>query len=321
MEKVSNESYEDFHVLLNNMNFEDWVMNKLKIAVIFTCYNRIEKTKNCLEKITKQGKKLSNKIELEIFCCDDNSTDGTYEMIHSRFNSVNLILGTGNLFWAKGMAKAIEEAEKSNPDFYLMINDDVDFFEDALEIMLSSYDSVQDRYASIVGSTKDKLTGKLTYGGIKWDKKVIHEKETRIEPRFPCVKCEQTNWNCFLIPSCVYNMVGTIDDYFEHSMADYDYSNRICRKGFPIYVAKEYIGYCSRNSIAGTWQDTSLGLVARLKALQKKTGIPPRSSWHYCKKYYGIFAPLVFIRPYISIVKRSLILHLKSERNDRNFTG
>jgi glycosyltransferase involved in cell wall biosynthesis len=49
----------------------------IKIAVLITCHNRIQKTQTCLKSLFKQ-KKIEN-INLKVFLVDDGSTDGTKE--------------------------------------------------------------------------------------------------------------------------------------------------------------------------------------------------------------------------------------------------
>lgn len=285
-------------------------MSKIKIAVVFTCFNRKEKSKKCLDAIFAQKTVERANLDLKVFICDDASNDGTYEMFIEEYPQAQVTRGTGDLFWAKGMSKAIGIAEQYNPDFYLMVNDDVDFFPEMIEVMLKSYEATSNSMCAIVGSTKDRETGKHTYGGLMWNGKSMHEVKKVVTPGMPLKECNQTNWNCFLIPRRLYETIGEIDDYYEHSYADIDYSNRIIRKGFKIYVAMDYIGYCSRNSQRGTWADKSLTFKARINALHKKTGLPVKSNWHYCAKYYGIWAPYMFAQPYLSIIKSSFFSKL-----------
>lgn len=277
------------------------------VSVVLTCHNRKEKTVRCLRNIIQANSVKSGKYEINIYVCDDASTDGTTEAISQLSDSIHIVRGNGDLFWARGMAKAMAEAEKSNADFYLMVNDDVEFFPDMLDIMLDSYYSVEGKLHAVVGSTKDKETGKHTYGGLLWNGKAIKEVTTPVIPSKPCKICNKTNWNCFLIPKKLYEIVGKVDDYYEHSWADFDYSLRLTRMGYKIYVAYDYIGFCSRNTIKDTWSDTNLTVRERLKAIQKKTGLPAKSSWHFCKKFYGIAAPFVFVRPYLSILKAGIL--------------
>ena len=280
---------------------------KKDVSVVLTCHNRKEKTIGCLTDILQADSVKSGKYEINIYACDDASSDSTADAISQLSDKIHIVSGNGDLFWARGMAKAMAEAEKSNADFYLMVNDDVEFFPDMLDVMLDSYYSVEGKPHAVVGSTKDKKTGKHTYGGLIWNGKGIGEERTVVTPCTPCPKCNQTNWNCFLLPKALYDTIGKIDDYYEHSWADFDYSNRIISAGYDIYVAHSYIGFCSRNEIKGTWIDRSLSFGKRIRAMHKKTGLPPRSHWHYCRKFYGSEAVAVFLRPYLSIIKSSVI--------------
>lgn len=290
---------------------------KKSVSVVLTCHNRKEKTLGCLRGILQEDSVKSGKYEINIYVCDDASSDDTAKAISQLSDRIHIVSGNGDLFWARGMAKAMTTAEKSDADFYLMVNDDVEFFPDMLDIMLDSYYSVEGTLHAVVGSTKDKETGKHTYGGVMWNGKGIGEEHIAVTPCNPCPNCNQTNWNCFLIPKELYKIIGKIDDYYEHSWADFDYSNRIIRAGYDIYVAHSYIGFCSRNEIKGTWADRSLPFVKRIRAMHRKTGLPPRSHWHYCKKFYGYEAIFVFIRPYLSICKDSIRRFLKSKKNDK----
>ena len=130
-----------------------------KIAVVFTYYNRKEKTINCINKLHASVEKMGNTVQLSYYACDDGSTDNTSDELKKIIPDLFICKGTGDLFWAKGMAKAMEYAEKDSADFYLMINDDVDFYDDVLKVMLESFESVNDEMCAIVGSTKDAISG------------------------------------------------------------------------------------------------------------------------------------------------------------------
>lgn len=280
----------------------------IKIAIVMTCHNRKIKTKNCVTKLIQASHTSSQRCCItRLFICDDMSTDGTAETLKEYEDCVEIIHGSGDLFWARGMARAMTEAEKWNPDYYLMVNDDVDFFDNVFDIMLDSYNDVSDQgLCAVVGSTKDARDGSYTYGGRIWSGPRIHEYSEMVKPNGVCQECNQANWNCFLLPQELYNKIGKIDAAYEHSLADFDYSNRIVRSKYKIYVATEYIGCCSRNSASGTWWDNSLPLIKRLRLMNKRTANPPKSNWHYARKFYGFLAGYKFIQPYLYVIKTSL---------------
>jgi GT2 family glycosyltransferase len=247
---------------------------------------------------------INKKIDMYVYLCDDGSTDGTSEHIKMNYPQVVLVYGDGNLFWAKGMAKAMGEAINAEYDYYLMVNDDVEFFDDMIETMMRSYKKCEicAQLVAIVGATKDKFTDEWTYGGQIWNKKLVHERYDSVFPADNCPECNMTNWNCFLIPEKMIARLGAIDDYYEHAKADNDYSNRIINSGNKIFVADRYIGTCQRNSLVETWRDTSLGLRKRFKLVSKPNGLPFRSELHYCIKFHKWTALIWFLKRYVWIV-------------------
>ena len=126
-------------------------------------------------------------------------------------------------------------------------------------------------------------------------------------PTEPCSSCELANWNCFLIPQKLYMEIGPIDNYYEHSYADFDYSKRIYQKGYEIFVASQYIGECSRNAISGTWQDKTLSIRQRISRLHTRTGLPIKSQIHYYKKFYPQKWIYYVAKPYLIIFKDGLL--------------
>lgn len=267
----------------------------MRMAIITTSFNRKEKTVTAFMNLQRYSK-----VDLEFFLCDDKSTDGTVEAVKNVIPKVNVIEGTGSLFWSRGMHRAMEAAVKKDFDMYLMINDDVEFFDNAIDVMLESYDRAN-MHCGIVGATLDETKKITTYSG----KKINSSKF--ILPNGDIQKCDLANWNCFLIDREIIQRVGIIDDVYEHAHGDYDYSLMMKRKNYPIFVSIDYIGVCSRNSKKNTYMDHTLSRVNRLKLLISKKGMPFKSGMYYCWKNYkslGINGYKSFLGTYLkSIIK------------------
>ena len=78
----------------------------MKIAILMTCHNRRETTLRCLESLALEKRVGVGQWKIDVFLVDDGSTDGTDEAVKATFPKVNVIRGTGNLYWAKGMELA-----------------------------------------------------------------------------------------------------------------------------------------------------------------------------------------------------------------------
>lgn len=276
-------------------------------------------TLRCIGSLYNQDIVKNEEVNLKIFLCDDGSTDGTVTSIKQSFPEVNIVLGNGNLFWAKGMNLAFSKAKSYKADFYLMVNDDVNFKENMLKSLLEAYEhaSNSNQDVAVVGSIQDAVTGEWTYGGKKWNKKWFKDTKSKVYPVYPYVNCDLANWNCFLLPESLSEKVGDIENRYAHAMADYDYSIRILKVSGQIVTSGEYVGTCSRNDITGTWQDLSLPLSKRYKLLHNRTARPMNSYIHYCKVAYGHTWLYWFLLQYIWIAKTSFSYKIREFKNER----
>ena len=136
----------------------------MRILVILTCFNRKEKTKKCVEGLVEGNREHS----FTFVVVDDNSTDGTGEMLESMKPEYDIYIlkGDGKLFYSGGMRKGMDYAlESMEPEYgyLLMVNDDVSFMDGCISKMIVQ--SRQQGGAVIVGAMCD--AGKaLTYSEI-----------------------------------------------------------------------------------------------------------------------------------------------------------
>lgn len=269
------------------------------LAIIFACYNRIEKTKACLDSLEEQLEKLS--VNYKFYICDDNSTDGTFEMLQRRLPNSRIIRTEGDYYWSKSMYVAMKAAKEDSPEYYLMLNDDVIFNIDAIDIMFESYHLADIHPCGVVGTTVSILNNEFTYGGRNHDTGEI------IQPSHKLNTCKVANWNCFLIDAETVNKVGIIDGKYEHGGGDFDYSYRMNKKGIPIYVAYESIGQCETNNISRLFQSTEFSRINRLKFYFSRKGCPPKSMIKYHYRTKGIRGILSLLFGYCYAITKIML--------------
>lgn len=207
------------------------------IAVLMTCHNRVETTLKCLDGLAANVKGET----VDVWLVDDGSTDGTSERAKAwhRQNAdrVNLtvVAGSGNLYWAKGMALAWRLAAVSDYDFYLWLNDDVVLYRGALSGLLNDYRKIG---GVIVGACCEPGGGAISYGATDaMDGKIIPNGSPQRADGW-------LNGNFVLVPKEVYQKVGMISDEYTHARADYDYAERLKRVGIPFYSSSKFVGEC-----------------------------------------------------------------------------
>lgn len=102
----------------------------IDISIIIVSYNVKEFLHQCLLSIEKATAKIST----EIFVVDNNSIDGTYEFIRSKFPDIKLIANNENLGFGKANNLALQRAQGK---YTLFLNPDTILQEDTLEVMLN----------------------------------------------------------------------------------------------------------------------------------------------------------------------------------------
>ena len=204
--------------------------DQLNMAVLFCCYNRKTLSIRCVRSLIEAAS-MASEVNITIHVWDDGSNDNTAEALEEISDRIRVYRGPGNYYWSKSMNAVMMEAKKTNPDLYLMVNDDVSFYMDFICILLNDYKRAGGK-CGIVGSTE--FEGEFTYGG--------HDKEFNdVPPEGSLISCRYANWNCFLIDRYVVEIVGLISEHYSHSFGDFDYSSRMIRNGIPLYVASQYI--------------------------------------------------------------------------------
>lgn len=279
-----------------------------KIAILLTCFNRKEKTVACLKNIF--GQKSIEETAVKVFLVDDGSTDGTGDAVRSQFPQVQVIQGSGSLFWNGGMRVAYGEALQAKFDYYLWINDDTMIFEDTLSLALGTAERLKgDGVESFIltGSTKDAQTGETTYGGLKIKKGIHPFKFDLIEPDTELISCDTVHGNFTLISASAADHLGNIDPNYTHAFGDFDYGFRAVKASIPCFLLPGYIGTCSENSLDGTWQDKSLSFKERLKRRHSFKGVPFRNWSYFCKAHGGLLWPLWVISPYVKMFMQSIL--------------
>ena len=227
----------------------------MKIAVLYTCFNRREKTISSLRGLFSSQQyydsRSSNKIVLSVFLTDDGCTDGTADAIRETYPSKNItiLMGDGNLYWAGGMRNSWNAALKLHEewDFYLLLNDDTVLQDIAFEELLNTHVYCLNKYhkegiySGITCAHDDP--NHITYGG-----DVILNKFTGKRKRLSISDtpqmCDFTNANIMLVPKSIVDAIGILYSGYKHSAADFDYTYKARSLGYPVLVTANACGCC-----------------------------------------------------------------------------
>lgn len=199
-------------------------MNK-RIAVLMTCYNRVNTTLECLRRLFAQG--VPEGYLLDVWLVDDASPDKTGEKVKSAYPQVNVIQGTGSLFWCRGMHLAWSVALQHGDtcgwryDFFIWLNDDVQLKSNAIADMLLDY---KRHGGVIVGKfSSDANESDISYG-LKGG--------------------QYASGNFVLVPKEVVEKIGIICGKYHHQYGDYDYGLHVKKAGFALSPTRGFSGVC-----------------------------------------------------------------------------
>jgi GT2 family glycosyltransferase len=273
----------------------------IKVAVLMTCFNRREKTIRCLSAIHENTK--IKEVELDIYLVNDGCTDGTVDEVMKQYPAVNVIQGTGSLYWNGGMRLAWRAALNKEYDFYLWVNDDSIMEPDAIARIIIAYNVLKsngENVGAILGTMVDSL-GSLTYGGRLRNSKINPISFGPVlKPSDESIICHFINGNFTLIPENSVKKIGILSDAYTHSMGDFDYGLRLKKLGLNCWVAPGVYGECETNSLVGGCQDAELSVIERASKMQSISQLPPVNEWMYfVRKHGGSVWPLLWIKAWI----------------------
>jgi GT2 family glycosyltransferase len=272
------------------------------VAVLIACYNRIQTTKRCLVHLQKQ--KLGGCYKINTYVVDDGSSDGTGSMIISQFPEVTVIQGSGNLWWGGATRLAWEHASKTNPDYYLTLNDDLALHPNAIQSMLDA--SFRCGVKSlIVGPTECSKSGRISYTGrnkAAWP----WQEDLWIPPGNEPIRCDMAVGNCLLVSSEVFRLVGMIDSQrFPHNFGDSALSLVASQFGISTFVAPSVVGVNEANSIHLNmpWHNRRLKFLETFRRCLAQKHYPPGPCFRwYLLRYGRVQAGFIFIGTYMKVI-------------------
>lgn len=260
----------------------------MRIAVLMTCYNRVETTLRCLDGLLAQCRDGTR--GLDVFLVDDGSTDGTGARVlewsksaeaTSSVLSLHLIPGCGNLFWCKGMRLAWETAAAtSDYDAYLWLNDDVVLRPDAISGLLADVALVGDE-AILIGAcaSGDEIAYGAGGGSGRWGK---------LEPNGrPQETRGGMSGNFVWVPRKAYERIGPIYGGYSHGYGDYDYGWQADRKGVKRYLCSRVVGECPQQPERYRHRLKDLSWWGRLKILFAPNGFNIVDNFTYKRRNFG----------------------------------
>ncbi len=254
----------------------------MDISVVIVSYNGREHLRRCLDSLLAHPPA----VEREVIVVDNDSDDGSADMVASDFPSVGLLRMSRNLGFAAGANRGIEGA---TGEAIVLLNPDSEIGADPFAPLLAYLHEHEDvgivapRLLNSDGSLQLSCRGFPTFSAALFNR---YSLLTRLFPRNRySARYLLTDWRhdsiskvdwvsgaCLMIRRSLLERIGLLDEGYFMYIEDVDLCQRVHRAGmrvvyFPETSVVHHIGKSSRTLAARS-------ILAR-----------HRSMWHYYKKY------------------------------------
>ena len=265
-----------------------------KVTALITSHNRHVQTVSCLRSL--YGGDLRGLI-LNVVLVDDGSTDGTAKAVQDEFPQVNVITGSGSLYWNGGMRLAWRSALDlgMNSDFFLWLNDDVCLNPAALQNLMRTYRSHPNTARRIViGRLLSEIGDDQSYGGL-----VRAGGISRLRFGAPSrvdAVCDTMNGNCVLIPASGVVDIGINDEHYTHAFGDIDYGLRAVRAGYSLLQCAEPVARLEHGPAYSA--PRTLTMRGFFDHMTSPKGMPAAEWLYFCFRHGGWIWPINFVSMY-----------------------
>ncbi|MCK5614502.1 glycosyltransferase family 2 protein [Candidatus Pacearchaeota archaeon] len=224
----------------------------IKLSIALVNWNSCDLTRNCIESIIRNV----DDIPYEIIVVDNNSTDGSIQMIENNFPNAILIKNKDNL----GFAEANNQAfDVSQGEYFLLLNTDTIVHDKAIQKMIGFLEqnpkvgAVTCKLLNSDGSiqynmhrtfpTFIKIISGFIYKNLglrsKWaeDYLMLNNQFDKTE------KIEQAAGACILLETETLNEIGGLFDSQKYPLYfnDVDLCYRLYKNGFPVYLMHDAV--------------------------------------------------------------------------------
>lgn len=125
-----------------------------KLSIIIVSFNSANLLAECLDSILEYPPEQ----DYRIIVVDNNSSDGSQELVRKKFPEVELIANSSNIGFAAANNRAIKSTES---DFILLLNSDCQVYEHSLDELLGFIES--ENQAGIIGPKIINSDGSIQY--------------------------------------------------------------------------------------------------------------------------------------------------------------
>jgi GT2 family glycosyltransferase len=216
----------------------------LDLTVIISAYNTRSLLRNCLDSIYHYTKGIT----FEVICIDDNSSDGSADMVAERFSQVILLRNTVNQLYAKNQNRGMR---MSRARYACLLDSDTVLTGNAFQALVQFMDEHPDAAAcgpkllNLDGSVQHCIrrfagAGVFFLQAINWHKlfpasRVMNRYYATDTDYSKAQPVESIGTSAYVIRRSTWEQAGMLDEHFRLALVDLAYNYMLSRKGMKVY--------------------------------------------------------------------------------------
>lgn len=236
----------------------------MDLSIIIVNWNTGDLLKNCLRSI--QG--CSGNLSVQRIVVDNNSSDGSREMVARCFPDVTLVNSRGNLGFARANNLGLAHARAP---LVLFLNPDTEIKAGTLDLMVRFMHT--NPPVGALGCKIRNISGTIQRLGLQWFPSplteflkfiAVSERTFSHLPRlFPCHDPEKSGYvtklfgACLMVRRSVLEQIGSFDEQFFMYCEDVDLCCRITRAGWKLFYLSDaeilHLGGVASSSVPGAF--------------------------------------------------------------------
>lgn len=197
-----------------------------KVFVVVLNYNGLEVLKQCLSSVFRM-----DYPRFEVVVVDNNSSDGSVELVKNFFPKARFIMNQENLGFSAGNNVGIKFSLEKMADYIFLLNNDAVIEEKTVSQLVKAAEEKKE--IGIAGPlVLEGETGNVWFAGgkIKWlEMKAVHLNQPLSASPYPT---EYVSGCAMLIKKDVFREIGLLDEDFFLYYEDTDFCQRAKKKKF-----------------------------------------------------------------------------------------
>jgi GT2 family glycosyltransferase len=224
--------------------YNEWTEIPLDLTVFISNYNTRELLRNCLKSIYQHTSGLA----FEVVCVDDNSSDGSADMVAANFPQVVLIRNTTNQLYARNHNLGMR---RSRARYVCHLDSDTLLIGNALQSLVEFMDEHPEAAAcgpkllNLDGTVQHCIrrfpgAGIFLLQAISWHKLFP---DSRLMDRYYATdvdysraqQVESIGTTAYVVRRSTWEQAGMLDERFRLAVVDLSYNYMLNRKGYKVY--------------------------------------------------------------------------------------